>query len=144
MRRILRVLDQPYATTTKLARHLTVTRPSVSRALHAMARSGLVARTKQGWELTSEGQKEVEAMTYEFTFSALTIGDYLALVKASAANDIDGVLQIADRYTVGGALNLPFTELQPYAEQFSAAFTRAASGPAWRLVQQALEKEPDL
>jgi hypothetical protein len=82
---------------------------------------------------------------YQFTIEQLTAGDFFALTAAAKKNDVERFAIIADRYTVGGILDLPFTELAGAIQQFTKEFTEyvqrpggGASPDVSRLLKQAL------
>lgn len=59
---------------------------------------------------------------YQFTFEQLTIGDAVDLIGASAQDKLGPFVRIADRYTTGGMLALPYAELKNAVDQFAKAF----------------------
>jgi hypothetical protein len=85
---------------------------------------------------------------YQFTLDKLTIGDLLAISRAAELNDFHAFTQIADRYTVGGVLHLPYREYQDVINAFAQAFsaqvyeTGGATPPeVSRILRQALGDE---
>lgn len=61
-------------------------------------------------------------MAYHFTFERMTIGDLNAIIRASQAQDTPAFMDVLDRLTVGGVLDLPYTEMSEVIKQFDWAF----------------------
>ena len=63
---ILHLQKGPAETITALADSIRALRPSVSRSLNTLKAQGLVIRTREGWKLTDEGEKEAVIVKEEF------------------------------------------------------------------------------
>lgn len=61
-------------------------------------------------------------MKYAFEFSVLTIGDYVALMRASEKGDAPKFIEVLARTVAVDVYSLPLTEAQPLMNQFAAAF----------------------
>ena len=76
-------------------------------------------------------------MKYQFDFSTMTVGDAAEFVEITDAGNAFPLARFADRFTVGGCLHLPFSEMRPFMQAFFAAITAHAQ-------QYAPPESPDL
>jgi len=62
-------------------------------------------------------------MKYSFTFDRLTNRDFVAIAAFGQTNDFAAFMQVVDKCTVGGVLDLPFEseEFNSLIQQFATA-----------------------